>query len=103
MAAFNVNVPGGLASLAPKSYNAVFHQYATIQTYQREAGNLLVAGGICGKRLINSEPVRMNGGSELKSRVVGARAKMPNVDLAPELEVIEPFDFSTKDGCKHPK
>lgn len=103
IAAYNLNVPGGLATLN-KNFNSIFHQYATIETAQRHAGNLLVAGGSCGKRLDNSKPVRVDGGSKLKSRVVGTRAEvgeMPNVDLAPELEVIEPKEFNTQDHCAH--
>ena len=101
IAAFDTNVPGGYGSIEPRSYN-IFHQYATIDTVQRNAGNLLKPGGSCTRRLANSAPVQA-GGSARMSRVMRARdGGMPDVSLADELDVIPAKEFSTKEACSRP-
>ena len=98
IAAFDINVPGGYGGIEPKAAN-IFHQYATIITMQREAGNLLVPGGSCTRRLANSQPVQA-GAMKRMSRVMRARDEgMPDVSLADELDVIPPKEFSTKEAC----
>ncbi|KAL8806657.1 MAG: hypothetical protein Q9182_001185 [Xanthomendoza sp. 2 TL-2023] len=93
LAAFNAVVPGGFGSIEPE-WQKVHHQYATVQTLQREAGNLLVPGGECKNRLANSQTVavasrkRMLGG-----RWVGARSERPDTSVPEGISVIEPVDF----------
>ena len=101
IAAFDTNVPGGYGSIEPKAAS-IFHQYATIDTMQREAGNLLVPGGSCTRRLANSQPVQA-GATTRMSRVMRARDMgMPDVSLADELEIIPAKEFSTKEICSRP-
>ncbi|KAL8864855.1 MAG: hypothetical protein Q9174_007190 [Haloplaca sp. 1 TL-2023] len=88
------NVPGGFFGINPNA-NKIFHQYATVDTEQREAGNLLVKGGSCTSRLTNSEPVPVNGAA---SRI-NAAAK-PDVALPAELKVIPEIEIDTRESCK---
>lgn len=96
---YNLNVPGGFAGIEP-NWGKIFHQYATVQTAQRNAGNLLVPGGTCTKRLTNSAPVSQTSSKRsLEGRfALGAK---PNVALASHLEVIPPKEFNTEKDCKH--
>lgn len=102
VAAYNVQVPGGYGSLEPRSYN-IFHQYATVQTWQRESGDLLVPNGQCGKRLTNSEPVSSTGSSRSRKReerlsrraAAAAVSEKPDVSLGEGIQVIPPREFST--------
>ena len=96
VSAFNLNVPGGFPTVE-KNHEKLYYQVATIETAQRNAGNLLVPGGECGKRLPNSQPVQVG----TKSRMMGKRDDLPDVSLAEGLEVIEPADFDTSTHCKH--
>ena len=96
VAAFDLNVPGGFPTVE-KNHSEVFYQVATIETAQRNAGNLLVPGGICSKRLDNSLPVQVGS----KSRTMGKRDDLPDVSLAEGLEIIEPADFHTSKNCKY--
>ncbi|KAL9043820.1 MAG: hypothetical protein Q9214_003004 [Letrouitia sp. 1 TL-2023] len=88
------NVPGGFSGLNPNA-NRIFHQYATVDTEQREAGNLLIPGGTCTVRLANSSPVPVSGAA---SRVAAAQA--PNVALPTGLQTVTAKDFNTKDSCQ---
>lgn len=88
------NVPGGFSGLNPNA-NKIFHQYATVDTEQREAGNLLIPGGTCTGRLANSSPVPVSGAA---SRVAAAGA--PNVALPAGLQAIAAKEFNTKDFCQ---
>ncbi|KAL9611180.1 MAG: hypothetical protein Q9167_004165 [Letrouitia subvulpina] len=88
------NVPGGFSGLNPNA-NKIFHQYATVDTEQREAGNLLIPGGTCTGRLANSSPVPVSGAA---SRVKAA--EVPNVALPAGLQTITKVDFNTKDSCQ---
>ena len=92
--AYERNVPGGFFGLNPNA-NRIFHQFATVDTQQREGGTLLVKGGGCTGRLTNSAPVPVSG--TLKRM---AASSMPNVDLPPGLKVFPGKDFSTKGSCK---
>ncbi|KAL9614047.1 MAG: hypothetical protein Q9167_001462 [Letrouitia subvulpina] len=96
---YNLNVPGGFGGIEP-NWSKIFHQYATVQTEQRNAGNLLVPGGTCTQRLTNSAPVSQTSKKrDLEGRF--ALGPKPNVALAPHLEVIPPKEFNTEKDCKH--
>ena len=97
--AYNLNVPGGFAGIQPNAGN-IFHQYATVDTKQREAGDLLVPGGSCTSRLTNSEPVQINGGGMMSRVKARLRRDMPSVGLSRDVKVIEPKDFHTGEACK---
>ncbi|KAL8861606.1 MAG: hypothetical protein Q9178_002131 [Gyalolechia marmorata] len=92
--AYERNVPGGFFGLNPDA-NRIFHQFATVDTQQREGGTLLVKGGSCTGRLANSAPVPVAGTSKRTAAV-----SMPNVDLPAGLTVVPGKDFSTKGSCK---
>ncbi|KAL8703216.1 MAG: hypothetical protein Q9201_003602 [Fulgogasparrea decipioides] len=104
VAAYNVQVPGGFGSLEPKWQN-IFHQYATVQTWQRESGNLLVPGGQCSHRLTNSETVPIDGSSSrrmarreeraARKALAARKSEKPGVSLGEGIEVIPPKDFHT--------
>lgn len=88
------NVPGGFFGLNPDA-NKIFHQYATVDTEQREAGTLLVKGGSCTGRLANSDPVPVSGAT-----VKIAAAAKPDVGLPAGITVVAGKDFNTKESCK---
>ncbi|KAL8697307.1 MAG: hypothetical protein Q9224_002384 [Gallowayella concinna] len=93
IAAFDAVVPGGFGSVEPE-WQKVHHQYATVETLQREAGNLLVPGGSCKNRLENSETVAVASRKRmLRGRWVGARSERPNTSVPEGISVIEPLDF----------
>ncbi|KAI4107001.1 MAG: hypothetical protein L6R37_001894 [Teloschistes peruensis] len=101
VAAYNVQVPGGFGMLEP-GWQDIFHQYATVQTWQREAGDLLVPGGECRSRLPNSETVRQDGGSGGSKKMM-ARAKLakkPDTSLADDIVALPVNKVSTKKACK---
>ncbi|KAL8842394.1 MAG: hypothetical protein Q9170_000522 [Blastenia crenularia] len=95
---FNLNVPGGFSSVEP-GYAKISHQYATVQSSQTGAGNLLVPGGACTARLTNSAPVPQTSTSKrfLQGRV--ALGPKPNVALPSTLAVIPSKEFSTEGSC----
>ncbi|KAL8772914.1 MAG: hypothetical protein Q9209_001934 [Squamulea sp. 1 TL-2023] len=88
------NVPGGFFGLNPNA-NRIFHQYATVDTEQRNAdpANLLVPGGVCTGRLANSSPVTIAGTAT--ARVAAA----PDVALPPGLATIRGASFNTNSSC----
>ncbi|KAL9031605.1 MAG: hypothetical protein Q9196_000362 [Gyalolechia fulgens] len=90
------NVPGGFFGLNPDA-SRIFRQYATLDTQQREAGALLVRGGSCTSRLANSDPVRISG---LATRMA---AKLPDVALPADIDVIPNVDFDTNSTCDFSK
>ena len=91
------NVPGGFTGLNPDS-GKIFHQWATVDTEQREAGNLLIPGGQCTSRLADSDPVPVSGGgSRLKPRLKKLRLSR---GVADGLDEIPPVDFNTKEHCR---
>lgn len=87
------NVPGGFFGLNPNA-NKIFHQYATVDTEQRETDprSLLVVGGSCTGRLANSSPVPVAGAT--------TAAAAPEVALPAGLVVIKPVAFSTNETCR---
>lgn len=87
------NVPGGFFGLNPDA-NRIFHQYATVDTEQREAGNLLVRGGTCTSRLPNSKAVPINGASAAAKAV-----DAPDVALPAGIATIAEVDFNTNGTC----
>ncbi|KAL8778385.1 MAG: hypothetical protein Q9213_007440 [Squamulea squamosa] len=94
---YNLVVPNGFAGVEPGWQN-IFHQFATVQTAQRNAGNLLVPGGTCTSRLTNSAPVLQ---SSMKRWLQGrALGPPPNVALPHDMKVIPGKEFNTKDICK---
>ena len=96
---FNLNVPGLFASVEP-GWQKIFHQFATLQTSQREAGDLLVPGRTCTERLTSSAPVPQAEGS---MRWVGKQvvlASKPDIALAAGIKVIPDREFSTEAKCQ---
>ncbi|KAI4194460.1 MAG: hypothetical protein LQ350_007759 [Teloschistes chrysophthalmus] len=91
---YNLNVPGGFGGLEP-GWQKMFHQYATVQTEQRNAGNLLVPGGTCTSRLVNSAPV-MQAGKRRRGTFLGSK---PNIALPSDENVIPAKEFSTPSTC----
>ena len=107
IAAYDLNVPGGLGTLKADWAN-ISHQYELIKTEQAVAstGNLLVPGGECVYRLANSPAVRISGQKERVGRDA-RRVKLldvqPDTGLAEGLEVIVPLEeFSTESSCPRP-
>ncbi|KAI4241140.1 MAG: hypothetical protein L6R42_011358, partial [Xanthoria sp. 1 TBL-2021] len=90
------NVPGGFFGLNPNA-NKIFHQYATVDTEQRNAAppNLLVQGGTCTGRLQDSAPVLVS-----SSARVAAAAPMEAMAVPAGLATIGAKDFNTKETCK---
>lgn len=93
VAAYDLNVPGGFASVEP-DWASIQHQFKLIEKEQKDAGDLLIPGGTCTKRMENSQPVKISGKS---SRRRGAA--VPDVTLAEGLEIIPPSYFSTEGSC----
>ncbi|KAL8760572.1 MAG: hypothetical protein Q9184_003243 [Pyrenodesmia sp. 2 TL-2023] len=89
------NVPGGFFGLNPNA-NRIFHQFATVDTEQREANpaNLLIVGGTCTGRLANSNPVLISS----TARVQAVEAA-PSVALPPGLATIKGVAFNTNETC----
>ena len=88
------NVPGGFFGLNPDA-NKIFHQYATVDTEQRETDprSLLVPGGSCTGRLANSSPVPVAGAATVQA------AAAPYVALPAGLATIKPVAFNTNETC----
>lgn len=98
ISAYDTVVPGTYAGLEPQAWK-ISHQYTTVDTWQRESGNLLVPGGTCWRRLENSQVVPIStGGSKLR-RGVRARGEKPDTSLGEGIEVIERKEFHTGDSC----
>lgn len=96
VAALDLNVKDGFGTVEPK-WRELFHQYNTIENEQRKAGNLLVRGGVCTGRLQNSKVVKVKGNKTVRAR--GMR-EPPRVELSDDMDVIEPVEFDTRQGCK---
>ncbi|KAL8936442.1 MAG: hypothetical protein Q9216_004928 [Gyalolechia sp. 2 TL-2023] len=88
------NVPGGFFGLNPNA-NKIFHQFATVDTEQREAGRLLIPGGMCTSRLQNSNPVPISG-----AKVTTQAAGAPDVALPAGIAMIAGVDFNTNGTCQ---
>jgi hypothetical protein len=76
-------VPGGIGTIQP-NWQAIFHQYATLQGY---IGDVIIPGGRCTHRLANSEPVLK--GNSAKFRL--ARESKPDVSLSSDVIEIKPI------------
>ncbi|KAL9595398.1 MAG: hypothetical protein Q9219_006473 [cf. Caloplaca sp. 3 TL-2023] len=94
--AYERNVPGGFFGLNPDA-GKIFHQFATVDTEQREAAppNLLVKGGACTGRLANSNPVPVASTAVAQPQAAPA----PNVALPPGLAAIKGASFNTNETC----
>ncbi|KAL8872111.1 MAG: hypothetical protein Q9174_002200 [Haloplaca sp. 1 TL-2023] len=91
---YNLNMPGLFESVEP-GWQKIFHQFATVQTPQRNAGNFLVPGGTCSLRLANSASVPQTSATKRwfgKSAAVAATK--PNIALPVGLKVIPSKEFS---------
>lgn len=73
-------VPGGIGTIQP-NWQAIFHQYATLQGY---IGNVIIPGGTCTHRLTDSPPVQMS-----TSKLRRGLGPKPTVALSPEVKEIE--------------
>ena len=90
VAVYNENVHGKFASVEP-NYNAIFHQYATMITEARDAGegNMIYwqgKTGTCKQRLAPSTPVAVSGMA--KVRVAGGGVE-PFTKLSENVTVLE--------------
>lgn len=93
---FDRNVPGGFGTVEP-NWNEIFHQYATLEWEADNGGYLLRPGGTCTQRLANSAPVSV--GTKRRSEAVGL---VPDVSLSPNVTVIPPVAFDTRQlGCAY--
>ncbi|KAL8904785.1 MAG: hypothetical protein Q9207_003049 [Kuettlingeria erythrocarpa] len=95
------NVPGGFFGLNADA-NRIFHQFATVDTEQRQAdpANLLVKGGTCTGRLANSSPVPVSGtAATLQAAAKAPAVPAPNVALPPGLATIQGAAFNTNGTC----
>ena len=98
---FDRNVPGGFKKIQPQSQK-IQHQQGTINGEQKEAGNLLVKGGKCTRRLKISGAVRVGGGGGATSANLASTEKeeVPDAEALPAgVEQIQDVDFNTKDAC----
>ncbi|KAL8683496.1 MAG: hypothetical protein Q9186_000536 [Xanthomendoza sp. 1 TL-2023] len=95
---YDANVPGGFGMLN-NGWRKIYHQYATLDRKQKKAGDRLVPGGQCSKRIPNDDIIPFP--SSWTSRVMNKRAvgEKPNVDIAPGLERIAPVEFDTREIC----
>ena len=93
IAIYDLVVPGGFAKVN-KGWKGIQHQLALVKREQRDAGNLLVPGGRCTKRLKNSKPVQIGSKKDRKTAKRG-QPLPPNVDLGDELDIIEPTTYFT--------
>ena len=102
VASFNENVPGQFAGIEPNWRN-IFHQYATVITWARNAGSngisLIKPGGTCTKRLTNSAPIPQSSSSRKRNAV--KRGEVPDVSLSEHVEIIPSKEFNTIESCKH--
>lgn len=97
VAAYNLNVPGGFGSVEP-NWRELFHQFDAIEVEQRKAGALLVRGGLCERRLENSQAVKVAGSSRVMPPGPG---DLLDVGLSDVVDVIESVVIDTREDCKH--
>lgn len=101
VATFDLNVPGGLATL-PGNYDwsSINHQYELVKKEQGDAGGLLKPGGNCTARLENSKLVKIPTSRKMGRAMRGMTTMegKPNVDLAEGLEVINPPEGHSTEG-----
>ena len=102
VAAFDLNVPGGLATLpGNRDWSSFHHQYELVKKEQGDAGGLLRPGGNCTQRLQNSKVVQVPTSRKMGRDMRGMTMMegKPNVDLAEGLEIIPPPKGSTMGTC----
>jgi hypothetical protein len=107
VASFNENVPGAFASV-DSNYGAIFHQFATIITEARNAGeadggaSLITPGGpnVCTGRLANSAAVSQPSSKRAIRAMRQKRGEKPDVSLSDKVNVIASKDFHTGEDCK---
>ncbi|KAL8870958.1 MAG: hypothetical protein Q9174_003117 [Haloplaca sp. 1 TL-2023] len=95
--AYERNVPNGFHGIN-KDSKSIFHQWATVDTEQREAGKLLIPGGKCGPRLKNSDPVKISGVA-MRIQAQMLLEQKPDVSLSAETEVLPDVEYSTLNSC----
>jgi hypothetical protein len=88
---FDKVVPGGIGTIQP-NWQAIFHQYATLQGY---IGDTILPGGTCVNRLTDSQPVPMTGSAKFRRSNLGPK---PTVSLSPDVKEIKaiPMEDSIK-------
>lgn len=97
VAAYDLNVPGGIQGVEPK-WHGIRNQLRTVEEEQAVNEEFLLRGGVCNWRLENSKAVRVNGQSN--NRAARGLAEPPDVGLSDSVNVIEPVDFDTRNGCR---
>ena len=101
IAAYDLNVPGGFPSIE-LGWKRIEHQVSTLKKAQKEAGDVLIPGGMCTYRIPNSQPVWIGSKTKQGPSRRAALTEMPNVDLAQGLAVIVPqVVVNSKESCKH--
>lgn len=96
VANYDLNVPGGFRAIEG-NWSGISHQFHTIEVEQKKASGLLEPGGVCGKRLENSQTVPVVGSSRVMARGLGGP---PDSKLSDSVDVIEPAEFDTREDCK---
>lgn len=92
---YDKNVPNGFGGAQP-NWNNIFHQYATLQS---KAGNQILPGGTCDRKLVNSAPVPMSDSARVRS---AEKMDLPFAQpFKGNYSVLEnPATFNTKTDCK---
>lgn len=80
-------VPGGIGVIQP-NWQAIFHQYATLQGY---IGDVIIPGGRCSSRLANSSPVLQI--NSVKANLI--LSDQPDVTLSWNVTEIEPVPMGS--------
>lgn len=98
ISSYNLNVPGGFGALKA-GWQKISHQYTLLDQKQSKAGDRLIPGGVCGKRVKNDEIIPFP--STWTSRIMkkSPTSEKPNVDLAPGLDTIPSRNFDTREFC----
>ncbi|KAI5792554.1 hypothetical protein DFH27DRAFT_517103 [Peziza echinospora] len=82
---FDRVVPGGIPTIQP-SFAQIQQQYTTAIFW---LADLILPGGNCTRRLLNSEPVLKTNSAKFSLQAISP----PDVGLSDEVEVIEPIPF----------
>lgn len=80
-------VPGGIGTIQP-DWQAIFHQYATLQGY---IGDVIIPGGTCYNRLANSPPVPQTNSIKTSPGL----SNQPDVALSWNVAEIKPVPMSS--------
>jgi len=95
VALFDKVMPGGVGTVIPNSWQQVFHQYATVQW---KLGDILIPGGTCRRRIVNSAPVATR-----RRRSLGPRPEVPplssSVQAIPEAPLPETVTVTLYDDA----